>query len=191
MRDTVLAARSHPSVITHSVANELSVIPDKVRGTRLFLDAARRLTRDLDPTLPTSVDLLSYPGYPTQRTYQRFDMLGINSYFGWYPGKENHSTANVADLGPYLRNMRRMYRRAALVLTEFGAESTMEGPPNVKETFAFQEAYVRRVLDIVEGAPWDGRRDLLDAARVRGQARLGRRRQAHGRRARRGSTTRA
>jgi beta-glucuronidase len=156
VRDTVLAARSHPSVITHSVANELSVIPDKVRGTRLFLDAARRLTRDLDPTLPTSVDLLSYPGYPRQRTYQRFDLLGINSYFGWYPGKENHSTANVGDLGPYLRTMRRMYRRQALVLTEFGAESTMEGPPNVKETYAFQADYVRRVLDIVQRAPWMG-----------------------------------
>ena len=33
LRRTVLEARNHPSVITHSVANELSVIPDKVRGT--------------------------------------------------------------------------------------------------------------------------------------------------------------
>lgn len=156
VRGTVLAARSHPSVITHSVANELSVIPDEVSGTRKFLTAARALTVDLDPTLPTSVDLLSYPGYGRQATYAKFDLLGINSYFGWYPGKKNHSTANIADLGPFLSSMRRMYRRQGLVLTEFGAESTMNGPPGVKETYAFQTAYVRQVLDIVEKHPYVG-----------------------------------
>ncbi len=156
VKATVLAARNHPSVITHSVANELSVIPDEVPGTRRFLEAALELERDLDPTLPPSVDLLSYPGYPRQRTYARYPLLGINSYFGWYPGKEDHSTAEVADLAPYLRTMRQMYPDQAMVLTEFGAESTMDGPPNVKETFAFQADYVRRVLDIVDRSPWMG-----------------------------------
>ena len=41
VRRTVKAARSHPSVLTHSVANELSFTPDEKRGTRLFLDRAR------------------------------------------------------------------------------------------------------------------------------------------------------
>lgn len=150
VRAAVLATRNHPSVITHSVANELSVIPDEVEGTRLFLDAARRLTLDLDPTLPTSVDTLSYPGYERQSTYARFDLLGINSYFGWYPGKENHSTANLADFAPYVRQMRAWYPHAGLVLTEFGAEATMTGPASEKETFAFQDSYTRNVLRLVD-----------------------------------------
>lgn len=153
VRAAVLQTRNHPSTITHSVANELSVIPDQVPGTNAFLRDARALTVDLNPTLPTSVDTLSYPGYARQEAYAAFDLLGINSYFGWYPGKENHSTANIRDLGPYLKGMRAMYPDAGLVLTEFGAEATMTGPPTEKQTYAFQEIYTRDVLGAVRAAP--------------------------------------
>lgn len=153
VRAAVLATRNHPSVITHSVANELSVKPDKVEGTRLFLDAARRLTKDLNPTLPVSVDTLSYPGYERQDTYAAFDLIGINSYFGWYPGKEKHSTANLADFVPYVREMRRWYPHAGLVVTEFGAEATMTGPETEKQTFAFQAKYAADTLRLVRSLP--------------------------------------
>src|SRR4051794_8511181 len=155
VRGTVLAARNHPSVITHSVANELSAIPDAVPGTAEFLRRAAALERDLDPTLPVSVDLLSYPGYGRQATFANsFDLLGVNSYFGWYPGKPNRSTARLDDLGPYLRSMRAKYPRQAMMLTEFGAESTFRGPANVKETFAFQSDYLRRTLGIYDAMPF-------------------------------------
>jgi hypothetical protein len=95
------------------------------------------------------VDLLSWPGFERQRTYARFDMLGVNSYFGWYEGKPDHPTGDLNGLAPYLRRMRHMYARQALVMTEFGAESTMDGPANVKETYAFQAQYLERNLDII------------------------------------------
>jgi len=154
LRGTVLAARTHPSVITNSVANELSVVPDTVPGTKAYLDDAYLTAKDLDPAAPVSVDLLSYPGYGHQETYAQFDLLGINSYFGWYPGKTNHSTANLDDLGPYLDSMRRMYPSQGLVVTEFGAESTFNGPATQKETFAFQSNYVQQVLNIVKDRPF-------------------------------------
>ncbi len=150
VRRTVLEARSHPSVITHSVANELSPRPDELHTTRVFLDDAREMTEDLDPTLPTSVDLVAWPGFPRQETYARFDLLGLNQYFGWYQGDEGHETGNLDDLEPFLRQARRNYHRQALVMTEFGAESTMEGPPEVKETFAFQARYVDHNLTLVK-----------------------------------------
>ncbi|HMJ33895.1 MAG TPA: glycoside hydrolase family 2 TIM barrel-domain containing protein [Baekduia sp.] len=153
VRAAVLATRNHPSTITHSVANELSVIPDQVPGTAAFLRDARALTVDLDPTLPTAVDTLSYPGFPRQEAYAAFDLLGINSYFGWYPGKPGHSTADIRSLAPYLRGMRAMYPSAGLVLTEFGAEATMTGPANEKETYAFQDVYTRDVLNVVGSSP--------------------------------------
>jgi beta-glucuronidase len=156
LRGTVIGARSHPSVITHSVANELSAQPDSVPGTRAFLRSARGMVHDLDPTVPVSVDLLSYPGFPAQRAFAAYDLLGVNSYFGWYPGKERHSTANLADLEPYLAGMRVKYPDAALVLTEFGAESTFDGPRTTKETYAFQDDYVRQVLGIVDRSPFLG-----------------------------------
>ncbi|MCW2994975.1 MAG: hypothetical protein JWQ18_2470 [Conexibacter sp.] len=153
VRAAVLQTRDHPSTITHSVANELSVIPDKVPGTAAFLRDARALTVDLDPTLPTAVDTLSYPGYVRQEAYAAFDLLGINSYFGWYPGKPGHSTADIRSLGPYLAGMRAEYPDAGLVLTEFGAESTLTGPATEKQTYAFQELYTRDVLAAVKRAP--------------------------------------
>jgi beta-glucuronidase len=60
----------------------------------------------------------------------------------------------VNDLPPFLDWMHRSYPRQALVMTEFGAEATMNGPATVKETYAFQAAFLRRYLDIVEKRPF-------------------------------------
>jgi hypothetical protein len=150
VRATILAARNHPSVITHSVANELTAQPDRHRTSRVWMTNAAALAHDLDPTLPVSIDILSYPRIGRQTTYDAFDMLGINSYYGWYPGKSNRSTADIDDLAPYLRAMRDKYPGKALVMTEFGAEATEPGPANVKQTYAFQEQYLKRNLDIVD-----------------------------------------
>lgn len=150
LRGTILSARNHPSVITHSVANELTPQPDKVKTTRVWMLNAAELARDLDPTLPVAIDVLSYPNIPRQRTYDAFDLLGINSYYGWYEGKPERSTANLADLEPYLRAMHAKYPRKALVMTEFGAEATEPGPADIKQTYAFQSDYLKANLDIID-----------------------------------------
>ena len=155
LRATVLVARNHPSVLTHSVANELSPYADTLPGTRDFLERAAVETRDLDDTVPAALDLLSYPNIPRQEVYDAFGLLGINSYYGWYDGKEGaQSTADFDDLAPFLRYMRETYPRQAQIITEFGAESTFSGPADVKETFEFQADYVRRHLEVVSDMPW-------------------------------------
>jgi beta-glucuronidase len=150
VRNTILSARNHPSVITHSVANELTPQPDEVKTTRVWMLNAAELARDLDPTLPVSIDVLSYPGIRRQKTYDAFDLLGINSYYGWYEGKPDRSTANLHDLEPYLRAMHAKYPRQALVMTEFGAEATEPGPADIKQTYAFQSKYIEDNLDIID-----------------------------------------
>jgi hypothetical protein len=154
VRDTVLAARRHPSVLTHSVANELSPLPDQVTPTAQFLRAAATLTRGLDPSVPVSVDTLSYPGIARQEAFAAYDLLGVNSYFGWYEGKPERSTARLNDLRPYLQGVRAKYPGQALVLTEFGAEATAAGPVDRKQTFAFQADYLDRVLRVVRDEPF-------------------------------------
>lgn len=150
VRKTILEARNHPAVITHSVANELTSVPDERRTSQVWMRNAARLARDLDPTVPVSIDILSYPRIPRQTTYEVFDMLGINSYYGWYEGKAHRSTADIDDLAPYLRAMRDKYPGKALVMTEFGAEATEPGPADVKQTYAFQSAYIERNLEIID-----------------------------------------
>jgi beta-glucuronidase len=154
VRRTVLAARKHPSVITHSVANELSPRPDDSSTTKDFIDRAARVTRDLDPTVPASIDILAWPGFDRQEAYAQFDLIGVNSYFGWYDGDEEHPTADFSDLEPFLTSMHKKYPRQALVMTEFGAEAVEEGPANLKETFAFQARYLQANLDVVARQPF-------------------------------------
>ena len=156
VQGTVLAERSHPSILTYSVANEPSSIPDTLPGTGAYLREAAALVRTLDPTLPVSVDLLSYPGFPRQRTFDAFDLLGVNDYFGWYDGKPDHPTARLGDLAPFLRSMHAKYPRQAMVLTEFGAEAATNGPASVKGTYAFQSRYIDQTLDVASHAAYVG-----------------------------------
>jgi hypothetical protein len=137
------------------VANELSPYADSMPGTRRFLNHAWRVVNDLDDTVPASLDILSYPNIPRQRSYSGFGLLGINSYYGWYKGKDGpQSVAKFSGLAPFLRAMKRMYPRQAQMVTEFGAEATYKGPSDVKETFAFQSHYVDRTLQVVDSMPW-------------------------------------
>jgi hypothetical protein len=155
VRRTVVAARSHPSVITHSVANELWSRPDdRPNVTRRYLLRAQEIARDLDPTLPISVDINGRPYHPEQFTYHKFDMLGINQYFGWYIWVENFD-----DLALYLQEMRDLYPELALVMTEFGAEARPEladAPIDVKGGYAFQTFHLGRTLDVADAAPISG-----------------------------------
>ena len=149
---TVKAARNHPSVITHSVANELTFTPDRRPATRNFLITASARARDLDPTLPIALDIKGRPGFSEQFTYGRFDILGINQYFGWYPW-----VADFNALEPYLREMRDNYPTHALVMTEFGAEGRpdmADRPADQKGSYAFQTMHVARTLALVDRLPF-------------------------------------
>jgi len=152
VRRTVLAARGHPSVIVHSVANELTFTPDRRPASRRFLLDAAEAARDLDPLVPIALDIKTRPTLPRQRTYEAFDLIGINQYFGWYPWVED-----FAQLEPFLNQMRANYPDQALVMTEFGAEGRpdMAGEPaDLKGSYAFQANHVARTMDLVDRLPF-------------------------------------
>ena len=149
---TVKAARNHPSVITHSVANELTFTPDRRPKTRQFLLAAEKRARNLDPTLPIAIDIKGRPYYGEQLTYGRFDLIGINQYFGWY-----RWVADFTLLEPFLQEMRDHYPDNALVMTEFGAEGRpdmAEAPGDVKGSYGFQTQHVAATMDVVDRQPF-------------------------------------
>ena len=152
MERTVKGGRNHPSVITHSVSNELSFTPDRKAGTRRYLIDAAEKARDLDPSIPISLDIKGRPGFEEQFVYENFDMIGINQYFGWYPWVEDFNT-----LEPYLREMNDLYPNHAKVMTEFGAEGRADMstfPPETLGTYAFQANHVARTVDLVNRLPF-------------------------------------
>ena len=151
VRRTVTAARSHPSVLTHSVANELSFTPDAKPGTRSFLLRAQALARDIDPTLPISVDIKGRPGFAEQFTYHEFDMIGLNQYFGWYLWVEDFTLLDL-----YIQELRDHYPRHAIVMTEWGAEARPElatAALDVKGGYPFQAFHATRTLDVIDRSP--------------------------------------
>jgi Glycosyl hydrolases family 2, TIM barrel domain/Glycosyl hydrolases family 2 len=151
VRRTVTAARNHPSVLTHSVANELTFTPDQHPATKRFLLAAQAEARDIDPTLPISVDIKGRPGYAEQFTYHSFDMLGVNQYFGWY-----RWVADFSLLEPYLYELRDLYPGKAIMMTEWGAEGRPElasAPLDLKGGYPFQTFHAQRTIDVIDRSP--------------------------------------
>ncbi|MEX1140813.1 MAG: glycoside hydrolase family 2 TIM barrel-domain containing protein [Thermoleophilaceae bacterium] len=152
VRRTVIAARSHPSVIVHSVANELAFAPDGRPDTPRFVTAAIEAARDLDPLLPVAIDLKTRTWLERQETYAQADVIGINQYFGWYPWNPD-----FADLEPFLERMRAAYPNQALVMTELGAEGRpdmADARADVKGGYAFQASHVARTIDLVDRLPF-------------------------------------
>ena len=169
MRETLLAQRSvrakgldhveamvrrdwnHPSVLAWSIGNELArdVEPGQERYIR---DALARIER-LDGTRLSAIDVAGYPSVRLRPIYRLFDALGVNSYFGWYPGPVG-SVLNREVLGPYLDQLHAYYRRQALFVTEFGAEANRDGPVDEKGSFAFQTELLRYHLSVYDSRPF-------------------------------------
>ena len=154
LEQTIIAARSHPSVVINSIGNELSPSPSTTPGTLSYLRQAIPLARRLDPTAPVGLDIYCYPGYPRQPIYSKLDVLGINDYFGWYPGQPGHATASFAELAPYLTQEHARYPGQALVVSEFGAEALYSGLPAVKGTYEFQADFLRNTVDVLDTLPF-------------------------------------
>jgi beta-glucuronidase len=150
-RQMILRDRNHPSVMVWSVGNENTSRPDG--AFRSYVLQAKRLARSLDPTRLVG---LAFPGYPTsgrQSLYAKLDALGMNDYFGWYPGPQD-SIADRQALGPYLDTLHAQYPRQALFVTEFGAEANRDGPAGEKGTYEFQQDFMAYHLSVYASKPF-------------------------------------
>ena len=151
LRQNILANSNHPSILTWSVANELASRPGEAES-RWYADAART-AKELDPTRPVSAALIGYPTGECFSAYAPLDLLGINTYFGWYPAPVGQ-TADRMLLSGYLDAMRACYPKKAAMVTEYGAEGNRNGPPEEKGTYQFQDEYTRFTLGVFATKPW-------------------------------------
>jgi beta-glucuronidase len=110
MTTNVKTHQNHPSVFTWSVSNELRPEPGTVE--RSYYREASSLLRRLDPTRPISVVIAGYLDHEPQESFSNFDLIGFNSYFGWYPGRQA-SIADRENLSPFLDRMRSYYPSVA------------------------------------------------------------------------------
>ena len=142
---------NHPSVIIWSIANELSARPGPVQGD--YIRRAVQTAHALDPTRPVGIAVAGYPSAGCQPEYGPIDVIGVNDYFGWYPGP-NGQIADRTLLSDYLDSVRQCYPNKAIVVSEFGAEANRDGPVEEKGTYAFQQDFVNYHLGVFATKPW-------------------------------------
>jgi beta-galactosidase/beta-glucuronidase len=151
LRDLIRRDRNHPSVFVWSVGNENTSRPGP--GFQRYVRQAKRLVRRFDPTRLVGLEIPGYPTIGKQALYGELDALGINDYFGWYPGPVN-SIADRSGLGPYLDRVHSDYPKQALFVTEFGAEANRSGPVGEKGTFEFQTDFLSYHLGVFAQKPY-------------------------------------
>jgi beta-glucuronidase len=151
LRELIRRDRNHPSVFVWSVGNENTSRPGP--GFSRYVRQSKRLVRRLDPTRLVGLAIPAYPTIERQALYAELDALGINDYFGWYPGPAN-SIADRAGLGPYLDRAHADYPRQALFVTEVGAEANRSGPVGEKGTFEFQSDFLSYHLGVIAQKPY-------------------------------------
>jgi beta-glucuronidase len=167
LRQNIVTNQNHPSVAVWSVSNELR--PEPGTYERAWYRSSAALIHKLDPTRPAATAVAGYGDAECQpeSSFGMFDLLGFNSYFGWYPGRAG-SIADRDDLSPWLDRIRACYPRQALMVTEHGAEANREGPAEERGTYAFQRDFYNFHNSVYATKPWlSGVIGTLRAFRVR------------------------
>jgi len=150
----ILTNSSHPSIVIWSIANELAPEPDAAQGA--YIAQAVAEAHSLDPTRPVGLAVAAYPSVGCQAHYYApLDVIGLNDYFGWYPGPVG-DLRNRSGLSAYLDATRACYRSKGIVVTEFGAEANRPGPAGEHGTYAFQQEFARFHLGVFATKPWLG-----------------------------------
>jgi beta-glucuronidase len=134
-----------------SIGNELSARPGPVQ--QFYIERAVRQAKALDPSRPVGLAVAGYPSAGCRPQYAALDVIGINDYFGWYPGP-NGTVADRTLLSDYLDSVHACYPTKAIVVTETGAEANREGPIEEKGTYSYQEDYVNFHFGVYATKPW-------------------------------------
>jgi beta-glucuronidase len=152
IRGMILRDQNHPSVLTWSIGNELPSRPDT--GQEEYIRAAHKLITSMDDTRLIATDIAGYPSIPKQIIFERyFTALGLNDYFGWYPGPGGQLVDRNAT-GPYFDQMHQFYPRIALFVTEYGAEANHDGPVDEKGSYEFQSQWMQFQNQVFDQHPF-------------------------------------
>jgi beta-glucuronidase len=151
LRDNILINGNHPSIIIWSIGNELSSRPGPVQG--YYIQRAVKTAHELDPTRLVGLAVAGYPAAGCQPEYKPLDVIGINDYFGWYPGP-NGQIADRTLLPDYLDSVHACYPDKGIFVSEFGAEGNRDGPVEEKGTYQFQDDFISYHLGVFASKPW-------------------------------------
>ena len=147
---SILTNSNHPAIIVWSIGNELSSKPSPSQSAYISSAAHPPTTR---PHAAGGHGGHFNPRGGCQARYGPLDVIGINEYFGWYPGPHG-GTANPARLSGFLDRLRRCYPHKALAVTEVGAEANRHGSAHERGTYEFQQAFAKWQFGLLAQKTW-------------------------------------
>jgi beta-galactosidase/beta-glucuronidase len=151
VEENIAFNQNHPSIIVWSIGNELSAHPGPVQGQ--YIKRAADTAHQMDPTRPVGLAVAVGIAAGCQTEYKPLDVIGMNEYYGWYPGEQGVA-ADQSLLADGLDAVHQCYPDKAMVVTETGAEANRNGPVEEHGTYQFQEAYVKYHFGVYATLPW-------------------------------------
>src|SRR5215218_4797307 len=154
VRLNVLQARTHPSVLTWNLANEIAR-NGHAGGQAEFVDAAARLVHHLDPGRPVALDVWgTHMPAVAGPMYRRIDAIGATNYEGWYDNLYGLPATVDSGIAGWLGRLRATFPGKILAVTEFGAEANTLNRPDAPGGLRFQADLLARHIRAYRAQPW-------------------------------------
>ncbi len=163
VQEMISVARNHPSVAIYSIGNECNSSHPEAEA---FFRALAATIRRSDATRLISYAALYGNVGPIAGIV---DVLGINSYYGWYdqirqdgtdvragmPGEENRRAIDLAPMRKMLDTVLARKQELALLLTEFGADSVPGSYSTSRDLWSenYHADLLREILTLAKDYP--------------------------------------
>ena len=154
VRLDVVQARTHPSVLTWNLANEVAN-NGHAGGQAQFIDSAAQLVHRLDPGRPVAVDVWgTHMPAAAGFMYRNIDAIGGTNYEGWYDDLHASPATVDAKIAEWLGRLYTTFPGKVLAVTEFGAEANTLNPTASPGGLDFQARLIARHIRIYQAQPW-------------------------------------
>lgn len=148
-QESMLRDYNHPSVIAWSLANEPH---SQEESAPAYFSKVVAAAREVDVTRP----IMFVTCFPLQdRCTDLFDMVGINSYAGWYGGGDYME--NTLDyLSGFLDQVHERIPGKPILVTEFGADAVagFHGLPEEMWTEEYQATLIAETIGVFRTKAW-------------------------------------
>ena len=148
-KEYMLRDYNHPSVIVWSVANEPLSFQESAPA---YFKPVVAAAREVDAKRPIMFVTFCVD---RDRCLDLFDMIGINSYTGWYGGGDVMANS-MKHASNFFDTVKQLIPDKPVMMTEFGADAVVgfHGLPGEMWTEEYQAELIVETIKVIRAKPW-------------------------------------